>query len=152
MPIQEKTEKKVLDSTDSYYIRKGIIYSYDGENKRMNVFHVNNGSSFYIEGIYNTPVIYNGYIYYTRSKSRSDAFQEGDSYYLCRKEIEQNAGEEIVYETDQYIFGYVVLEKCVFMSLGKCDKQEDFFCGQADQKEAPHAAFVQYDMRNKEEK
>lgn len=150
--LKEKTEEKILDFTDSYYVYKDIIYSYSGKDKKMKVFNANNKNNFIINGIYDTPIVYNGYIYYIRSKSRSDVFKEGDYYYLCRKKIEKDAKEEIVYKTNKNIFGYAVSDSCVFMSLGKCEKQEDFFGYREKQKEALHANLVKYTFKDKKEK
>lgn len=150
--LEDKTEKKIVDYASDFFVHENVVYSFNNMSKNMQVLNLSDGHSFKVKKVYDTPIIYDGYIYYTRSKSRSDEFKKGDRYYLCRKKIDTKAEEEILYSTNEYIFGYSVFDDFFAISKGKVEKLNDLWGGKVNNKNNPHASLVKVLFSNQKEK
>ena len=146
-------ETQIMDDTTFFWVNENILYSWENSSHTLSVMDSAGQTGFEIKGICEQPVIlYDGYVYYSRSKSRSDAFKKKDEYYLCRKELRKGAEEEILYSTNLYIFGYVVFDDFFVISKGIVKNNNDL-CGRGvENKNNTHASLVKVEFATSKEK
>ena len=84
--LTDKTEKKICDYAREYDITQDVLYLFVRDEKLI-VMNERQKTEYEINQIYKKPFIYNDFVYYIRSESRSDSFIEDDFYYLCRKKF-----------------------------------------------------------------
>lgn len=150
--LKNRQENRIVDFTSEFYVHGNVLYSFDNISEKLKVIDLADQSNFDIEQIYDMPIIYDEYVYYIRSKSRSDEFKKKDYYYLCRKRLETEAKEEILYSTGDYIFGYLVFDEFFVISKGIVKKENDLWGGEVGNKNNSHASLIKVEFGTFKEK
>lgn len=150
--LKNRQEKRIVDFTSGFYVHENVLYCFDNRYRKLKVIDLTDQSNFEIEKICDMPIIYDEYVYYIRSKSDSDEFKKNDHYYLCRKRLEVEAKEEILYSTDDYIFGYLVFDDFFVVSKGIVKKENDLWGGDVENRNNSHASLIKVEFVTSKEK
>lgn len=80
----------------------GKLYLFNILSRKAVVIEFEAGEKITIDQVFWKPIVRENEIYYLKSKSKDDAFQKNDVYYICKKGVDGK--ENILYETTDYIF------------------------------------------------
>lgn len=147
--ITNNTETDIVDYASEFCLDDGKLYLFNVLSREAAVIDIETGEKTTIEHIFWKPIVRKNEIYYLRSESKDEAFHKNDVYYICKKGIDGK--ENILYETTDYIFSFVVLDGSILVSQGTVNNINKSRNLKADNRSNPQAKLIQVQLENSKE-